>query len=140
MNAEFHLRLAGSLQIALAFLHLFFPRRFNWNEELARLSLLNRQIFLVHTFYICLVLMLIGALSLFAPSALLLPSPLARFVLAGFAIFWGSRLIFQWAVYDRALWKGNRFNTAMHYLFSLLWAYLAAVYAWIWIGMVRSGL
>ena len=63
MDPEWHLRIAGALQILLALLHLAFPKRFQWKEELARLSPLNRQIFLVHTFFICVVLTLIGALS-----------------------------------------------------------------------------
>lgn len=132
MSLETHLRLAGALQIALAILHAFFPGRFNWKEELPRLSLLNRQMFLVHTFYIGLVLMLIGALSLAAPRTLLAEGPLARIVLFGFALFWGIRLIIQWAVYDKALWRGHRFNTAMHWSFTALWLYLTSVYGWAW--------
>lgn len=139
MNPEWHLRIAGALQIALAFLHFSFPRRFNWKEELGRLSLLNRRIFLVHNFYITLVVMMIGALSLIAPRALLDPTPLARYVLAGFTLFWGLRLAFQWAVYDRALWRGNRFNTIMHWLFTALWLYLSFVYALAWAAVGGPG-
>jgi hypothetical protein len=128
MNLELHLRLAGALQIALAVLHLFFQKRFNWKEELARLSILNRQIFLVHTFFLCFVLASIGALSLLAPEALLQPSPLARMVLAGFSGFWGLRFLFQWFVFDPKLWRGNNFNTVVHGLFTVLWIYLTAVY------------
>lgn len=128
MDPEWHLRIAGGLQLALALLHLAFPRRFQWKEELARLSPLNRQIFLVHTFFICVVLVLIGALSLFAPGALLEPTRLSRLVLGGFAAFWGLRLLCQWFVYDPALWRGQALNTAVHILFSLLWLYLTAVY------------
>jgi hypothetical protein len=128
MDPEWHLRIAGVLQIVLALLHLAFPRRFNWKEELARLSPLNRQIFLVHTFFICLVLVLIGALSLLAPDALLEPTRLSRLVLGGFATFWGLRLLCQFFVYDAALWRGHAFNSLVHVLFSLLWLYLTAVY------------
>jgi hypothetical protein len=133
VNFELLLRFAGALQIALALLHLAFPKRFHWKEELARLSPLNRQIFLVHTFFICLVLMLVGSLSLFAPRSLLEKTALAPLVLGGIAGFWAMRLLFQWFVYDRSLWRGNGFNTAMHWLFSALWAYLAAVYAVSWL-------
>jgi hypothetical protein len=128
MNPEWHLRIAGALQIALALLHLAFPRRFRWHEELARLSPLNRQIFHVHTIFICVVLVMIGALSLLAPEALLERSRLSRLVLGGFAGFWGLRLLCQWFVYDAGLWRGHAFNTAVHGLFSLLWLYLTAVY------------
>ena len=129
MNVETHLRLAGFLQIALAFFHLFFPRRFRWKEELARLSLLNRQIFIVHTIFVCFVLLLLGSLSLFAPRTLLDPAPLSRMVLGGIAAFWLLRLAFQWLVYDWGLWRGNTLNTVVHCLLTLLWAYLTAVYA-----------
>ena len=128
MNPEWHLRIAGALQIALALLHLAFPRRFQWKEELARLSPLNRQIFLVHTIFICLVLVMIGSLSLLTPGALLEPTRLSRLVLGGFSAFWGLRLLCQWFVYDPALWRGQTFNSVMHVLFSLLWLYLTAVY------------
>ncbi len=128
MNPEWHLRIAGALQIALALLHLVFPRRFQWKEELARLSPLNRQIFLVHTFFICLVLVMIGSLSLLAPSALLEPTRLSCLVLGGFTTFWGLRLFCQWFVYDPALWRGQPFNTVVHVLSSLLWLYFTAVY------------
>ncbi len=135
MNLEWHLRLAGALQIILALLHLTFAKRFRWTEELAHLSLLNRQIFHVHTFFICLVLVMIGALSLLAPSALLEPTALSRLILPGFALFWGLRLYCQWFVYDPALWRGQRFNTIVHGMCTLLWSYLAAVYAAVWLGM-----
>jgi hypothetical protein len=128
VTLESLLRLAGALQIALAALHLAFPKRFEWKEELARLSLLNRQIFLVHTLFVCFVLLLFGSLSLLAPHLLLDATPLARFVLGGIAAFWALRLVVQWCVYDSSLWRGDRFNTLMHALFTMLWAYLAAVY------------
>jgi hypothetical protein len=128
VTLESHLRAAGALQIALAAAHLAFPRRFNWGQELARLSLLNRQMFLVHTFFICVVLVLMGGLSLFAAEALLEATALSRLVLGGFAAFWGLRLVVQWLVYDPTLWRGDRFNTMVHVVFSVLWAYLTAVY------------
>jgi hypothetical protein len=129
MSFEFHLRVAGALQIGLAMLHLFFPTRFQWKEELARLSLLNRQMFLVHTFFVCVILLMIGALSLFAPQTVLEPTPLSRLVLGGFAAFWGLRLIFQWFIYDSRLWRGDLFKTFVHGLLTVIWTYLASVYA-----------
>jgi hypothetical protein len=131
LSAEWLLRAAGLLQIALALLHAFFPKRFDWAVELARLSLLNRQIFVVHTVFIGFALLLMGSLSAFAPQALLVPTLLSRLVLAGIASFWALRLLVQWLYYDSALWRGHRFNTLMHVLFTGLWAYLAGVYGWL---------
>ena len=46
----------------------------------------------------------------------------------GLFVFWGCRLIFQFFVYSPTLWKGKVFETAVHIVFSLLWAYLTTVF------------
>lgn len=129
MNPELHLRIAGAMQILLALLHLDFPRRFRWREELAALSLLSRQMFHVHTFFLCVVLVLFGALSLLAPEALLEPTRLSRLVLGGIAGFWALRLYCQWFVYEPRLWRGRPFETTVHVVFTLVWIYFTVVYA-----------
>jgi hypothetical protein len=129
MNLSLNLKLAGVLQFGLAAAHLYFPKRFAWREELAKVSLLTRQIFYVHCFFICLVLVMMGLLSLFWTEELTQRGTLARLVLAGMAGFWGLRLVIQLLVYDAKLWKGNRFNTTMHILFTTLWSYYVCVYA-----------
>jgi hypothetical protein len=125
-----HLKTVGFTLLLLGVLHFAFPRRFRWTEELQRLSLLNRQIFLVHCFFIVLTVWLMGSLALFFTDALLEPTSLARLVLAGLVIFWGARLVCQLAVYDARLWRGNRFNTGVHVAFSALWTYYIAVFSW----------
>ena len=124
------LRIAGALLLLLACSHVVFPKRFHWAEELPRLSLLNRQMFLVHTFFIALLVAFMGILSLVFPEALLERSQLGRVVLAGLTIFWATRLLFQWFVYDRRLWRGQPFNTFVHYTFTAFWIYLTAVFGW----------
>lgn len=123
-----HLQLAGLGLIVLALAHFTFPRRFHWTEELARLGTLNRQMFRVHVFFMAAVLVLFGTLSLLLADELLVPSPLARALLGGFTLFWALRLYVQLFVYERALWRGDRFNTAVHILFTSFWTYLVAVY------------
>lgn len=130
MNPTIHLRIVGILLLLLAALHGVFPKRFKWKEELARLSLLNRQIFLVHDFFIVLLLIMMGFLSTFFTSALLQPTPLGRLVLGGLVIFSGLRLLVQWFGYDRRLWWGSPFNATVHFIFSAMWVYLVFVYAY----------
>lgn len=108
--------------------HFYFPKRFGWRAELEKVSLLTRQIFYVHCFFIWLVLVMFGLLSLVYTDLLLQPGPLARIILAAFVVFWGARLMIQLFVYDAELWKGNRFNTLMHLLFTLMWSYYVCVY------------
>lgn len=128
MNLRFHVLTVGVLQILLALAHLGFSKRFGWREEFARVSLLNRQIFYVHAFFLCVVLVLFGTLSLTCVDDLLVPSRLARAVLAGLTLFWGLRLLCQFFVYSPQLWRGHRFNTAMHLLFAGVWVYFAGTY------------
>ncbi|MEO6323364.1 MAG: hypothetical protein ABIT01_00650 [Thermoanaerobaculia bacterium] len=128
MTLLLHLRITGVLLLALATLHFALPKRLGWDEDLARLTLVNRQIFLVHTFFIVLVLVMMGVLSLFFGPVLVAPTPLARLVLGGLTLFWLIRLVMQWLVYDPSLWRGDRFNTRVHYAFTALWIYFSTVY------------
>ena len=129
MSIYVHLKVAGVLLLALALAHSFFGRYFRWGRELASLSLLTRQIFLVHCFFISLCIGLIGACTLFCTNPLLESGTLSRAVLAGFVAFWLIRLVFQLFVYNSAIWRGRRFYTVMHVVFSLFWSYLAVIYS-----------
>jgi hypothetical protein len=85
-----HLRIVGVMLAALVVVNLFMPGRFKWREEMAGLSLLNRQIFLVHSAFIVLTLALFSALLLTCADVLLDGTRLSRAVLAGLTIFWAS--------------------------------------------------
>jgi hypothetical protein len=118
----------GVLLIALALLHAVFPRRFRWREETASLGLLTRQILYVHTFFIALTVGLIGLLCVTSADDLT-RTPLGRRVCIGLAVFWGIRLAVQFFGYSPELWRGKRFETTMHVLFALFWAYLTGLFA-----------
>jgi len=124
-----HLEAGGLAMASLVVLNLFVPSRFHWREELSRLSLVNRQIFQVHTIFLVLVLGLFSALLLTCASALLEPTRLSRAILVGLTIFWALRMVVQWCFYSPTLWHGHRFNTVVHYVFSALWVYLTGVFA-----------
>ena len=130
---EIHLRILGIIYILLAALHVAFPRYFNWLEELKPLSLINRQMMQVHTFFIGLIVFGMGLLNLFCTSDLI-QTALGKKICFGLFVFWGLRLLFQFFVYSGELWKGKRFETAVHVLFSLLWGYCTAVYFLVWNG------
>ena len=135
-NLNWHFRFVGALLVFLGLAHAAFPRRFGWKDELQNVSLLTRQIFYVHHFFVAFVVTLQGALCLFWAQELLAPSQLARLLLAGLVIFWALRWVFQFFVYDKRLWQGDMFNTRVHILFSLLWTYLVAVFAWaLWLQL-----
>jgi hypothetical protein len=128
MSAHLHLQIAGILLLILSAAQGFFWRYFGWARELAAVSLLTRQVFGVHCFFIALVLAMFGALSVFAADALLAPGALGRAVTCGMLIFWVCRLACQWFIYDRAIWHGRPLYTAMHAVLSALWGYFVFVY------------
>jgi hypothetical protein len=125
MNLQ--LKIVGILLILLALLHLIFPRYFNWKQELSSLSLINRQLMYVHTFFIAFVVFLMGVLCVNS-SADLLNTPLGKKISLAFAIFWGVRLYIQFFGYSSKVWKGRLFETAVHILFSIFWIYLSAIF------------
>jgi hypothetical protein len=129
MTLALHLRAAGVVMAALVVANLLVPRRFHWPEELARLSLINRQIFQAHSIFLMLTLALFSLLLLTCAEALLEPTRLARAVLIGLTVFWGLRMLMQWFFYSPAIWRGHRAYTAMHWVFSATWIYVTTVFA-----------
>ena len=121
-----HLKIVGSLSVLLALVHVAFPRYFNWHNELRALSLINRQLMYVHTFFLAFVLLLTGLLLLNATEDIL-TTGLGRQLAFGLFLFWGVRLAFQFFVYSPKLWRGKPFETTVHVVFSCLWAYFTGV-------------
>jgi hypothetical protein len=123
-----HLRLVGVVMASLVVVNLVVPGRFHWREEMSRLSLVNRQIFQAHSVFLVLTLALFAALLLTCGAALLEPTRLSRAVLFGLTVFWGLRMLMQWCFYSPLIWRGHRFNTVMHYVFSVVWVYVTTVF------------
>ncbi len=124
---EIHFKLIGILLMFLGFVHVIFPKYFKWKSELKQLKLINRQMMLVHTFFIALIVFLMGLLC-FTSSNELIETKLGKKISLGMGIFWSFRLIIQFFGYSSELWKGKRFETIVHILFSLIWIYLSAVF------------
>jgi hypothetical protein len=127
------LELIGALLIVLALLHVAFARYFNWRREFAVVSLINRQMMYVHTFFVAFTVGLMGLLCL-TSAAELVGTPLGRRVALGLGIFWLARLLIQFFGYSASLWRGKRFETLIHILFSVLWTYLSVVFFLVGVG------
>ena len=124
---ELHLKIAGVLLILLALLHPFLPRYFKWKEECCNLSIMNRQILYVHSFFIGFMILMMGLLCMTSSNELLTTS-LGKRICLGLGVFWAIRLGVQFFIYSSKVWKGKLFETTMHILFSLLWTYLSIVF------------
>ena len=124
---QLHLKIIGILLIALALMHIVFPKYFNWQKELGTLSLINRQMIWVHTFFIALTIFLMGLLCL-TSSGELIETNFGKKICLGLGIFWVIRLFIQFFGYSSKLWKGKTFETSVHILFILLWTYISFIF------------
>lgn len=124
---EIQFKLIGAAFILLALVHIIFPKKFNWKTELSTLSLLNRQVMIIHTFFIALVVFLMGILCL-TSSHDLVHTVFGKKISLGLGIFWAIRLYIQFFGYSSELWKGKRFETSIHLLFSLTWTYVSTLF------------
>lgn len=130
---DLHLKIIGIFLIALALIHIIFPKYFNWKNELSSLSIINRQLFYVHSFFIALMVFLMGLLCLVS-SHDLINTTLGKQISIGLAIFWISRLLIQVFGYSSKLWRGKIFETMVHIVFSLFWTYLSVVFILIYLA------
>ena len=125
-----HLNIIGYSFIALSLAHVIFPRYFRWKEELAQLSLVNRQMMQIHTLFLAMAVLLNGLLCVTSAREIL-ATLLGKRIALGLGIFWGIRLVIQFVGYSPKLWRGKAFETSIHILFSLLWAYATTVFLWV---------
>ena len=124
---ELQLKIIDVLLIILALIHIGLPKYFDWKNNLVNLSPFNKQVFKVHTFFIALVVFLMGVLCL-SSADLLIKTELGRRISLGLGIFWSTRMFFQFFVYSKDLWRGKTFETIIHILFSCLWTYFSIVF------------
>jgi hypothetical protein len=124
---QLHLKIIGALLMLLALIHIFFPAYFKWKQQFAALSLINKQMVYVHTFFIALIVFMMGLLC-FTSAGELCNTALGKKISMGLAFFWALRLLIQFFGYSRKLWRGKRFETCIHIVFSGLWIYCCWVF------------
>ncbi len=121
------IKIAGLLLVVLSMIHLAFPRYFKWKEDFVPVSLINRQMMYIHTFFIGLSVFLMGLLCISSADEMF-QTPLGKKISLGLAVFWLVRLAVQFLGYSNLLWKGKKFETRMHLVFSIFWIYLSGVF------------
>ena len=121
------IELIGYGLIFLALIHIIFPKAFDWKNQLATLTLINRQLMTVHTFFIALTVFLMGVLCITSAHELQ-TTPLGRKILIGLAIFWGIRLLAQLFWYSPELWKGKLRETSFHIIFLTIWTSITVIF------------
>jgi hypothetical protein len=99
---------ASGVQLVIAAANLVVARKLDYRANLARMTPMVGQVFLVHAVYIVLVIVWFSALCLVFAERLATGDPLARFLAGGLAVFWGLRAVIQLTVYDKEVRKQHR--------------------------------
>ena len=101
------IQLAGVVQFIIAAANFFAPAKLHYAENLRLVSPIVRQIFIVHSTYIVIVLVGLGLLCLLFTSDLYGASALGKGLGAFLAFFWSLRAAIQFFYYDRAIKQAN---------------------------------
>jgi hypothetical protein len=128
VTLERAVQLAGLGQLLLAAASTAIPRVLRWNEELAQLRPLLRQMFWIYAGYIFCFHVAFGLLSTLAPASMLDGSELATAVTGFIATYWGARLALQFTVLDRKDAPAGPWFRAAEAALVLLFVALTATY------------
>ena len=126
--------IAGAVHLSIAVSNLWVPEILHYRENLAKVSPMVRQVFVVHSIYIVLVLLAFSALCFFFAPELTSGAPLSRFLSAFLAVFWLFRVVLQLAYYDREVRAKYRLGDIAYTLAVL---YLGVVFAVAALGVVK---
>ena len=101
------IQLAGAVHCIIAAANFFAPAKLHYAENLRQVSPIVRQIFIVHSIYIVIVLVGLGLLCLLFTDDLCGASALGKGLNAFLAFFWSLRAAIQFFYYDRSIKQAN---------------------------------
>lgn len=131
MNLEPLLYFAAAGQLGVAVLNLFIVRLLDWRQELERMPLLLREVFMVHAWFISVTLAIFAAITLrFAPEMAAGSAEIFRWIGVCIGVFWGFRTILQITYYSSSHWRGQPKRILAHITLLLLYGGFTATYLW----------
>jgi hypothetical protein len=125
---------AGAIQLVVIAANFALPKKLRCRENLAKVSPMIREVFVVHWLYIVLVLGIFTTLCFWFAPELAGGSRLGRFLSLAMAIFWLLRVPIQLFFYDREIRRQNRLADVA---FLLTFSYLGIVFGAAALGAFR---
>ncbi len=116
---------AGAVQLVIAAANAVIPAKLRYAENLAKVSVMVRQVFIVHAVYIVGLLVAFAGLCFGYAGELASGVGLGRTLSAGLAVFWGVRVPIQLFYYDA---EPKRRHPVAHVCFSAMFIFLTAVF------------
>jgi len=124
------LQLGGALHFAILIASALTPRVLDWRTNLAPLNPFLRRLFWVYGFFIVLVIVSFGTITLLHAEVLAAGTPLARSLCAVIAIFWLARLAVQFFVFDARPFLTNALLRLGYHSLTLAFIALVLIYGW----------
>jgi hypothetical protein len=121
------LQLAAAVQLLILIASASTPRVLDWRKNLAVLHPFLRKLFWVYGVFVVMVIIAFAVLTLRHADAMAAREPVARSLCLFIAIFWGARLLVQFAILDARPFLTNWYKTGFHAL-TLIFAFLTFVY------------
>ena len=129
MKLELILYVAAAGQLGIAIVNLFLVRLLDWRPEVDRMSLLVREVFIVHAWFVSLTLLIFGALTFrFATDFAAASHEIFRWLAAAIGAFWTLRTVLQITYYSSSHWRGRTDRTIIHIILLALYGGFAAAY------------
>lgn len=126
--------IAGGVHLAIAVANFWIPGILHYRENLAKVSPMVRQVFVVHSIYLVMVLVAFSALCFFFAPDLTSGTPLGRFLTAFLAVFWLLRVVLQVVYYDPEVRAKYRLGDIAY---TLAVSCLGVVFAVVALGVVK---
>ena len=123
------LKVAAAIQVAVAVLNLQLAHWLDWKRDLARLPLLIRQVFHVHSWFISLTLAIFAVLTWrFASEMAGGHQPAATWLATAIGMFWLVRTLVQVAYYSPSHWRGRGGPTLANIVLLVTYGGMSALY------------
>ncbi len=123
--------LAGIAHFGILIASANAPIALKWRENLAPLPKLLRQMFWVYGWFIVLMIVSFGVMTLVHADTLAnAGNPLARWFCGLIAVFWLVRLLVQFFVFDARPYLTNWFYTVGYHGLTAVFTFLTLAYSW----------
>jgi len=122
------LQLAAAVQLLILIASASTPRVLDWRKNLAVLHPFLRKLFWVYGVFVVMVIIAFAVLTFRHADAMAAREPVARSLCLFIAIFWGVRLLVQFAIFDARPFLTNWFYKTGFHALTIIFAFLTFVY------------
>jgi hypothetical protein len=122
------LQLAAAVQSLILIASASTPRVLDWRKNLAVLHPFLRKLFWVYGVFVVMMIVAFAVLTFRHADAMAAREPVARSLCLFIAIFWGARLLVQFAIFDARPFLTNWFYKTGFHALTIIFAFLTFVY------------